>query len=149
MGGRSGQGINSKNGYTTLQNGVQISNNVNEVEMTHYTSNEAAKSIKENGFNIGSNNMYGEGVYFTNEELSGDRFQTGVNVSLKNHKQLYVENDFDINKDVSAATDRRINNGFQIRQALLDNGYKSIRVKRDNGEIYTVVLDPSIINIKK
>jgi hypothetical protein len=148
MGGRSGQSVN-RGGFTTLSNGVQISNNVNQVPMTHYTTNEAAESIKENGFNIGSNNMYGEGVYFTNEKLTGDRFQSGINVELKNHKQLYVENDFNIYKDASNASGKTINNGFQIRQALLDSGYKSIRVKRDNGEVYTVVLDPSIINIKK
>jgi hypothetical protein len=155
MGGRSGQssggggggggGEGGEGGYQELSNGVLVSKNVNEVKMDHYTTSANKESILKNGFKDGTNNVFGEGVYFTNEVLSGGRFETKVSVNMKNHKQLFVKDDFNVYSEVGKATGASINNGFQIKKAMIDSGYKSMRVKQENGAMWTVVFDKSII----
>jgi len=151
MGGRSGQSVKGKSGggggggYSENAEGVLISKDVNEVEMRHYTSSEAAESIKKSGFNQGSNNMFGEGIYFTNQKIDGKGFESNLKVELKDHKQIFIKNDFDTYKEVSKATGGNINNGFQIKQALLSKGFKSMRIKQEDGSTWTVILDKSVI----
>lgn len=147
MGGRSGQ--LAGRGYSEITKGVFISNNINEVKLVHYTTNESAKLIKQDGFKDGSNNVLGEGVYFTNKEITGGKYQTGIEIKMRNHKQLFVENDFDIYKEVSNATGKNITNGFQIKDAMLKEGFKSMRVKQEDGSFWTVVFDKKVIKIIK
>lgn len=132
--------------------GVSVEHNtdkINSVLMRHYTTDEAVKSIEENGFEYSVNSMYGKGVYFTNSSqvLPGSKkYQTPIDVRLKKHNQLVVENDTDVPRIVEELTGKSFWNSEVTREALLDRGVGSIRFPMDN-EMYTLVLDKNLIEI--
>ncbi len=120
---------------------------INSVEMSHFTTKTSAEQITENGFNYSENSMYGRGVYFTNKKgvYSGERNEASLQVRLKPHNQLFVKDDTDVPKAVESVTEKSFYSS-NTREMLVEKGVKSLRFSVDN-EIYTVVLDKSVIEI--
>lgn len=123
---------------------------INSVPMNHFTTSDAAESIKQEGFNYSTNSMYGQGVYFTDSTKSvygeGERSGAVVQVSLKPHTQLVVERDTDVPRVAERITGKSFY-GSGTREALVAAGVGSVRFKMDN-ETYTVVLDRDLIEVK-
>jgi hypothetical protein len=121
---------------------------INSVSMLHMTKKENEDKIKENGFRFSSNSMYGEGVYFSSQAAYGSGSDNvTLSVKLKSHSQLVLENGTDIDrisKDLGVPASWM---GSKWRTSMLEKGIGSVRFPVDD-EIYTVVLDPSLIEIE-
>ena len=127
----------------------EFTKNVNSIDMIHYTTDKIAELILESDFKESNNSMYGQGIYFTDSKLPfiKNKYEVGIKVSLKKHKQLYIDKDYDIFNIISDELNIQINNATKIKELCLDNNIKSLRINRDD-EIYTLIFDTSIIKEK-
>lgn len=133
--------------------GYKVTEDVNAVPMVHATTgDDVVASIKQSGFNLSNNSMYGKGVYFSDKDLSqsGGKYKTSLQVKLKPHKQLVLDSDLEVATALQKITG--LSSGHlgsdKAREAFLAAGIGSLRFPVD-GETYTVVLDPALIELPK
>lgn len=132
-----------------LPAGAKITEAINAEPMIHTTSHGAAETILKDGFKPSNNSMYGKGVYFSSVAQSSRYGGATLSAKLKPHKQLVLAKDSDASKAFVAIT------GLHVGQmgsdagmkAMLDAGVGSMSFPVD-GETYTVVFDPSLIEAK-
>lgn len=125
---------------------------VNDVPTEHFTN--SGDKIKEDGFKVSDNSMYGQGVYFTSKtETSSDRYSEKVSTTLSPHVQAQLESDVDMGKFCAEQTglDKNYLGSEKMRLALIDKGIGSIRFPSpdDDGTFWTLVLDPKLIQVDK
>lgn len=133
--------------------GYKVTEGVNAVPMVHATTgDDVVASIKQSGFNLSNNSMYGKGVYFSDKDLSqsGGKYKTSLQVKLKPHKQLVLDSGLEVATALQKITG--LSSGHlgsdKAREAFLSAGIGSLRFPVD-GETYTVVLDPALIELPK
>jgi hypothetical protein len=120
--------------------------NVKNFKWYHYTNEESKKSIEKNGFNFSlvKNSLYGKGIYFTNHLKNSSK----VEVKLKPHKQYYLKNDFDWQKEFQKLTHKKYNQDI-VGKEMKKIGYKSMVFRINFNEWWLLVFDPEIIIILK
>lgn len=150
---KDGHWVKQEGPASSSLSGYKVTEDVNAVPMVHATTgDDVVASIKQSGFNLSSNSMYGKGVYFSDKDLSqsGGKYKTSLQVKLKPHKQLVLGSDLEVATALQKITG--LSSGHlgsdKAREAFLSAGIGSLRFPVD-GETYTVVLDPALIELPK
>lgn len=147
--GGSGEGGGDKKVSSEMATINSDSKSINSVEMNHYTTKEAADKIKEEGFKVSDNSMYGEGVYFTNDSASVyTNANEKINIGLIEHNQAVIARDIDVPKFYKEQLGSDANkSSSDVRKLMVKKGWGSIRFGYDENT-YVLVLDPKLIKIK-
>lgn len=150
---KDGHWVKQDGAASSTISGYKVTEDVNAVPMVHATTgDDVVASIKQSGFNLSNNSMYGKGVYFSDKDLSqsGGKYKTSLQVKLKPHKQLVLDSDLEVAPALQKITG--LSSGHlgsdKAREAFLAAGIGSLRFPVD-GETYTVVLDPALIELPK
>lgn len=139
-----GGGSVSLKGAMPSSASVVSGDKVNAVPTVHHTTAAAAESIKREGFRNASNAMYGPGVYFTDEEFLSDRAPVKLAVRLAAHNQIIVD-EADVSNAYKAVTGKDQFGSSSAEMAAA--GIGSMRVRMPEGHNYTVVFDPTVIQL--
>jgi hypothetical protein len=111
-------------------------------KLYHFSTESNLAEIKKHGWKLSpSDAVYGRGVYLTSDP--NFRNLPYLEVKLKDHKALDINQNASFQSQIS---NLRLNDG-DVSEALLQKGFKSIKIHRNDGTLWVNVLDPSIIQI--